>query len=104
MGADLQNSCNLVYGDGRDSLCIAQAMSACEVVGGEGFADGSGNNDRVEEVVPNPNPSPAPVMAPNPTPEESDPFIPIPEGFSKVADGVCRTNSGDACTFDVVSA
>jgi len=59
--AELESSCNKVYGTGAGTMCKANSMTLCNVVNGPG---------------PSPVPSPSPVPTPSPTPAPS----PIPGG------------------------
>merc|ERR1712151_478628 len=58
--ADLQNSCNKIYGGGSGSICKGNSMTLCQVVG---------------------SPSPSPTPSPTPTPSPS----PIPGGEPSAA-------------------
>merc|ERR1712078_571904 len=49
--ADLQTSCNKIYGTGQGTICKANTMTLCQVVGGSP-----------------PSPSPSPPSPPQPTP------------------------------------
>jgi len=105
--AELQSSCDLIYGNSEDSLCRAQPMSACEVVG----------TFQVGDPVPAPVPAPAPAppndnQNPQPTPAPAPPAQTPDEnenpteitGFSKLGDGACRTYGNGFGTFTLAAA
>merc|ERR1712048_257445 len=64
--ADLQSSCDKIYGSGSDSICKGNSMMQCEVVGS-----------------PSPTP-PAPLPVPTPTPTPPPAPSPIPGGEPSV--------------------
>merc|ERR1712137_940678 len=63
--ADLQNSCDKIYGSGSDSICKGNSMTQCEVMG---------------LPSPTPSPAPSPVPTPDPTPTPTPVPSPIPGG------------------------
>merc|ERR1712151_320226 len=66
--ADLQNSCNKIYGGGSGSICKGNSMTLCQVVGSP-------------SPSPTPSPTPTPMPVPSPTPSPS----PIPGGEPSAA-------------------
>merc|ERR1719272_1250728 len=58
--ADLQTSCDKIYGTGQGTICKANSMTLCQVVGGASPSPPS---------PPAPSPSPSPVPGGEPTAE-----------------------------------
>lgn len=74
--ADLQSSCNKIYGSGSDSICKGNSMTQCQVVGGSPGPTPSPVPSPLPAPVPSvPTPSPVPTV-PTPSPNPS----PIPGG------------------------
>merc|ERR1711865_973351 len=71
--ADLQTSCDKIYGTGQDTICKANSMSLCQVVGG---SSPSPPSPSPPTPPPAPTPSPPAPTPPAPTPSPS----PVPGG------------------------
>ena len=76
--ADLQTSCDKIYGSGPGTICKANSMSLCQVVGGP-----SPTPTPTPSPQPTPTPSPRPTPTPTPTPSPSP--SPIPGGEPSAA-------------------
>jgi len=71
--ADLQTSCDKVYGTGQGTICKANTMTLCQVEGGAGPSPPSPS-------PPSPSPSPPPSPPPSPTPSPPPSPSPVPGG------------------------
>jgi len=70
--ADLQTSCNKIYGTGQGTICKANSMTLCQVVGG--------SSPSPSPPAPTPSPAPTPTPSPAPTPTPTPSPSPVPGG------------------------
>merc|ERR1712070_442863 len=66
--ADLQTSCNKIYGTGQGTICKANSMTLCQVVGGSPSPSPSPSPPSPPQPTPTPSPTPAPTPSPSPVP------------------------------------
>lgn len=84
--ADLQSSCDKVYGSGSGTICEANSMSLCEVVGGSTPAP----TPRPSPTPPSPAPTPQPSPSPSPSPDA--PSVACQQCFSScIAGSACSS-------------
>merc|ERR1712166_361975 len=74
--ADLQTSCDKIYGTGQGTICKANSMSLCQVVGGSSPSPPSPSPPSPPQPTPTPTPTPTPSPVPTPSPSPS----PVPGG------------------------
>jgi len=99
--ADLQTSCDKIYGTGQGTICKANSMTLCQIVGGASPSPPSPSppapTPPPSPPAPTPPPSPpAPSPAPTPSPSPS----PVPGGEPtaeclKCWQGVCSVEQAD---------
>merc|ERR1712070_555962 len=66
--ADLETSCNKIYGTGQGTICKANSMTLCQVVGGSSPSPPSPSPPSPPQPTPTPSPTPAPTPSPSPVP------------------------------------
>merc|ERR1712139_694889 len=66
--ADLQTSCNKIYGTGQGTICKANSMTLCQVVGGSSPSPSPSPPPSPPHPTPTPTPSPTPTPTPSPSP------------------------------------
>jgi len=91
--ADLQTSCNKIYGTGQDTICKANTMTLCQVEGG---APSPSPSPPPSPTPPQPTPTPTPSPTPTPTPSPS----PVPGGEPSAECLACWQNACSAGQSD----
>merc|ERR1712139_336619 len=66
--ADPQTSCDKIYGTGQGTICKANSMTLCQVVGGASPSPPSPSPPSPPQPTPTPPPSPTPPHPPSPPP------------------------------------
>jgi hypothetical protein len=92
--ADLQTSCNKIYGTGQGTICKANSMTLCQVEGGSPSPSPS------PSPAPTPTPPPVPTPTPSPTPTPTPSPSPVPGGDPSADCLKCWQNACSASQTD----
>merc|ERR1712139_693418 len=99
--ADLQTSCNKIYGTGQGTICKANSMTLCQVVGGASPSPPSPSPTPPPSPPPTPPPSPTPPHPPSPPPPHppspTPPHPPSPSPSPDVPTEGCQQCFKEGC-------